>query len=305
MKLLKVNLKNKKLKRKVSVGILTYNHELFIARSLHSVLALKYENLEILISDDCSTDKTYKIVEDIVLSTKTIHTVVMNRNTVNVGLAGNFNKTFRDLATGDFLITLGGDDMIKLDYIELALKHFEEENVMLLDFNGTIVNEMDEVKGIASHLIGHRKLFSLDDYINLRPISTFAPGRMIRKELVQSFHPIAKQCPTEDSILVLRALLLGKALRLNENFIFYRRHQSNVSTPSNLMKMSHIQIILQYLKDVQYALEIGIISERQFKKLLNIINYELKRRELQYSPVNRYVKRLKLIALRLVVKMRF
>jgi len=280
---------------KITIGILTYNHEKFIAKCLNSVLALKYDNLEIIVSDDCSKDSTYQIVQDIVANAQSSHHIIINRNEVNLGLASNFNKTFGELATGDFLVTLGGDDAIKDDYFEEVLAVFEKDSqIMMVDVNADIIDENDILKGSAATLNFDQKKTDLKDYLALRAIPSFAPGRTIRKALISSFNPISKECPTEDSVLVVRALLLGKHCRINKKVIFYRRHTNNISSIDNLRKISNVRIIAQYVRDAIALYDNAIISDQVLLRLLRRFKYEYNRRQIVYSDVNKYIKRIKL-----------
>lgn len=287
---------------KITIGILTYNHEKFIAKCLHSVLALKYDNLEIIVSDDCSKDNTYQIVQDIVAHAQSSHHIILNRNEVNLGLAGNFNKTFYELATGDFLITLGGDDAIKKDYLDDALACFSsDKKVMMVDFNAELIDENDIETGGASNLNFDQKKTDLKDYLALRSIPSFAPGRMIGKVLISSFNPISKECPTEDSVLVIRALLMGKHCRVNKKVILYRRHTNNISSVGNLRKISNMRIIAQYVKDAITLYDNSIISDQLLLRLLRRFKYEYKRRQIVYSDHNKYIKIIK----RKLIKIRY
>ena len=70
---------------KVTLGIFTYNQEKYIKQCILSAVALKYDNLEIIISDDCSTDNTFEVIQDTVSSIQTDHQIVINRNERNLG----------------------------------------------------------------------------------------------------------------------------------------------------------------------------------------------------------------------------
>lgn len=287
---------------KITIGVLTYNHEKFIAKCLHSVLALKYDNLEIIVSDDCSKDNTYQIVQDIVAHAQSSHHIILNRNEINLGLAGNFNKTFGELATGDFLVTLGGDDAIKEDYLVEALACFsKDKEVMMVDFNADLIDENDVLKGSAATLDFDQKKTDLKDYLALRAIPSFAPGRMIRKTLISSFNPISKDCPTEDSVLVVRSLLLGKHCRINKKVILYRRHTNNISSVDSLRKISNMRIVAQYVKDAITLYDNSIISDQLLLRLLRRFKYEYKRRQIVYSDLNKYIKVIK----RKLIKIRY
>lgn len=279
------------MKDKVTVGILTYNHEKFIEKCLISVLELEYENLEIIISDDGSKDKTIEIINKIVAESPKNLSIVVNQNKQNIGLAANFNKVFLELATGDYLIGLGGDDIFSNYNIKENLFYFKlDDKIMMVDFNANVIDENDNIKGVAAKLDFDHKIFDLKDYLSLNNILTFAPGRIFKKELMLNFLPISKHCPTEDSVLVVRSLLLGKICRVNKINVLYRRHSENVSSQKNLRSMSNIRIVAQYIKDAINLYDLKILSDDELVMLLKRFDYEYKRREIIYSGLNKYVK---------------
>src|SRR5215208_5561829 len=72
----------------VSFALLTYNHEKFIRDAVSAAFAQTYQPLEIIISDDCSTDQTFEIVQEMVLAYTGEHRVVLRRNPENLGADG-------------------------------------------------------------------------------------------------------------------------------------------------------------------------------------------------------------------------
>lgn len=274
------------MKKKVSIGILTYNHEQFIAQCLESCLDLKYQNLQIIISDDASKDRTVEVVTEILKNVTSKHEIIFIKNPNNLGLAGNFNKLFYETADGDFLITLGGDDIIAYDYIQEALDNFfKYPEAVMIDFNATVIDQNNNVISNHEQLDFSKKFYSLNDYIHLNTIKSFAPARIFKKDLISSFMPISHNCPTEDTVLVLRAVLVGKLLRINKRVVLYRKHLGNISNVSNMKKISHFKTIAQYIRDVMYWHEKDLLSEDLIKKLFVRFNFEYKRRQLAYSSL--------------------
>lgn len=91
---------------KVSIMIPTYNQEEYIAQAIESALMQDYENLEIIIADDCSTDKTGEIARKY----ETDPRVKYFRNEKNLGRVGNYHNTLYKHTTGDWIVNLDGDD---------------------------------------------------------------------------------------------------------------------------------------------------------------------------------------------------
>lgn len=74
----------------ISFFALTYNQEKYIEESLKGLLSQTYSPLEIIISDDCSTDKTFEIIKKVVSDYKGTNKILINRNEKNLGLIKTF-----------------------------------------------------------------------------------------------------------------------------------------------------------------------------------------------------------------------
>lgn len=94
---------------KVSVIVPVYNQAPFIRETVDSVLAQDYEDLEVVLSDDGSTDGTSRILREYqALDPKRVKIVASEQNT---GIAGAFNRAL-DAYTGEYIAWLGGDDVM-------------------------------------------------------------------------------------------------------------------------------------------------------------------------------------------------
>lgn len=91
---------------KVSIMIPTYNQENYIAQAIESALMQDYDNIEIIISDDCSTDRTGEIAKRHLSN----HKVKYYRNSTNLGRVKNYHHTLYDLTSGEWVTNLDGDD---------------------------------------------------------------------------------------------------------------------------------------------------------------------------------------------------
>jgi len=91
---------------KVSIGMPVFNGANYLRRSLKSLLAQDYEDFELIISDNASTDQTESICREFA---KSDHRVRYFRNEINLGAARNYNKVF-ELAKGAFFKWAAHDD---------------------------------------------------------------------------------------------------------------------------------------------------------------------------------------------------
>ncbi len=127
----------------VSIGLPVYNGERFIQRALDSLLAQDYSNLELIISDNASTDRT----GDICLSCQAKDARIRYyRNEANIGMMGNFKRAL-DLARGEFFMFAAHDDRWSPEFISSLLadlnRHPESEVVMsaldVVDEKGVLI----------------------------------------------------------------------------------------------------------------------------------------------------------------------
>ena len=105
----------------VSLCITCYNQAEYIRESVQSAFEQTYSPLEIVISDDCSTDGTDKIIEEMIAIYNGPHKVLFNRNETNLYVCKNYEKAFR-LAHGELLITGAGDDISLPNRVERIVK---------------------------------------------------------------------------------------------------------------------------------------------------------------------------------------
>lgn len=102
----------------VSVTLVTYNSSETITEALESVNAQTYPNIELIISDDCSTDNTVKICQDWIDKNRSrfirVELITAEKNT---GTAGNLNRA-EAACTGEWVKFLAGDDILMPDCIE-------------------------------------------------------------------------------------------------------------------------------------------------------------------------------------------
>ena len=106
----------------VSVGLPVFNGETFLDQAIRSVLGQGFGDLELVISDNASTDRTAEICLDWAASDRR---VVYRRNTHNLGAAPNYNRAF-EMARGRYFKWLAHDDLLTPTYIERTVGLLEE-----------------------------------------------------------------------------------------------------------------------------------------------------------------------------------
>src|SRR3954464_9261148 len=94
--------------------VAAFNQEAFVRHAVESALAQTYSPLEVILSDDCSSDRTFEIMQKIAAEYHGPHQVIMNRNPVRQSLGGHLNRIVA-IARGELIVGAAGDDISLLD----------------------------------------------------------------------------------------------------------------------------------------------------------------------------------------------
>ncbi len=138
----------------VTAIVPNFNHARFLAKRLDCILNQTYQNLEIIILDDCSTDDSRTIIEDYACRYPQIRTIL---NTTN---SGNVFKQWRkgiENAAGDVIWICESDDFCELDFLEHCVRPLVDDSVMVAfgriqfsDALGNMSPGLDEYRERAS-----------------------------------------------------------------------------------------------------------------------------------------------------------
>lgn len=149
---------------KVSVCVISYNQEDFIREALESALQQDYENLEVVVADDASTDCTQAIILE--LAARYPGRLKYFFNPKNLGITANSNVALK-ACTGEYIAFMGGDDVLLPDKIRKQVEWFAEDEKRVLcgheieyiDSNGNLLGKrhsdlapLSSGKGIGSYL---------------------------------------------------------------------------------------------------------------------------------------------------------
>lgn len=114
----------------VSIITPTHNIEEYVGKCIESVLAQDYKNWEMIIIDDASVDKTYKVCKSYVSKDKRIRLFKHGENWGVPRLSETYNQALA-LSSGEFMAILEGDDYWPKDKLAKQIREFSDENVVL------------------------------------------------------------------------------------------------------------------------------------------------------------------------------
>lgn len=228
----------------VSVVIAAYNEENVISRTIKSVLKSSYQNLEIIMVDDGSTDGTSKAVTEDFRDNDKFHLLRKK----NGGKAAAINLGIQK-AEGDIIVSIDADTIISPEAISLMVRHFNDEKVGAVSGNikvGNVRNLLTTWQHIeyVSGFNLEKRAFSMLNCV------TVVPGAIgaWRKKLVQELGYFTADTLAEDTDMSLRILRRGYKISIEEKASAYteapekrkdflkQRHRWNFGTLQCLWK---------------------------------------------------------------------
>ena len=112
----------------VSIALPVYNGEKWLEQAIRTLIKQSYENLEIIIADDCSSDNSQKICEKFASRYSQITFI---KNETNLGAQGNFRKILH-LCSGKYITYACQDDYWDENFISYLVEKLESNNSAVL-----------------------------------------------------------------------------------------------------------------------------------------------------------------------------
>jgi len=239
----------------LSVVVITYNHERYIKNCLDSILAQNVDfPIEIIISDDCSTDNTQKIIND--YHKKYPEIIKPNLRTVNVGASKNQYDCFTS-AVGKYIAILDGDDFwtnnnklkLQTDFLN------KNDSYIGCTHRYSVVDQND--KTIQEEYFGPGRPesgeYKIEDFLNY--IYYGHPGTLVFRNIFTEpkyNYSIIYEADRFVCDITLGLILtcLGRIYVLDENYASYRMVsiEGGTSYCSSIAKLNQIQTRIKFLK---------------------------------------------------------
>jgi len=155
----------------VSLGVPVYNGQDYVRQALDSVLAQDFEDFEVLICDNASTDGTEEICREVAGADPRVR---YHRNPSNLGISGNYRRTF-ELSSGRYFKWTVHDDLLAPSYVGACVQLLEQDSdrvvlayprTILIDGKGSELEHYEDrmdlrestPSGRYRHLLEHLRL---------------------------------------------------------------------------------------------------------------------------------------------------
>lgn len=240
--------------------LVSYNQEDTIEASTRAALAQVGEPLEIILSDDASSDRTYDIMQRVAGGYDGPHHVTVRQNPENLGVNTHVKRVL-DLASHDFLIWAAGDDISLPQRAHKILQAYRDTSAKLIHSDAQ-TRRPDGSPGTQEH----RKALLYRDHFTMKEAATsfalyLGATAAWHRDLHQVYGGFPQERAHEDLILGFRAVLENSLHYIPEELVIYRQDAGIASQLSrNLSKLDNrarraailkgqITVLQQRLKD--------------------------------------------------------
>jgi len=218
---------------KVSIITPTYNSENFIIITINSIISQTFTNWELLITDDCSTDSTWGIINDFAKKDTRIKVFQLKKNS-GAGIARN-NSIER--ASGRFVAFCDSDDIWIPEKLEKQIKYLQENDLPFTFSSYQKINEFGEKGGIVTV----PSILSYNNLLKTCPIGCLT-AIYDTKKIGKVYMPEIRK--RQDYGLWLKIFkIIDSTKSMNEVLGYYRERKNSVSSNKFKAAKYHYKVL--------------------------------------------------------------
>ena len=217
----------------VSVIIPNYNHSRYLKERIESVLNQTYCNIEVIILDDCSTDRSIDIIEQYRSNTR-IKQIIINES--------NSGSTFRQwqkgfmYATGEYIWIAESDDIAHPDFLKTIIDRMSEDENIVLGFSSMYrIDENGNNQGVINLTTrGGKHIMRGEDFIRNNMLFGChilnASSAIFRRKALQRVSPeYTDYVGSGDYLFWIEIARQGNVVKVNQPLDYFRNHSNKVT----------------------------------------------------------------------------
>lgn len=286
---------------KISVIISVYNTEKYIEKCIESILYQSLKEIEIIVVNDGSKDKSLKILNDIKNKYKEREILVIDK--INEGVSKARNEALKK-ATGKYVLIIDSDDWIEEDYLMETYIKAEKNNLDIVVTDYFYEFEITKKKKYTKDLdILDQTIIDSSQYLEkffLENFKGFNVNKLLKRKIIEKYNIRYNENikMMEDALFLIEFIKYSSRIgKINKAYYYYLQHNNNVTKNINIShlydvekvfyelnqkfkKNNYINLLLQKRKVIS-KLELifaykGDLSNSEYKEYLNEFLKEIK-----------------------------
>ena len=258
----------------ISVIVPNYNHKPYLKDRLESIFNQGYQDYEVILLDDCSTDDSEKLLLEY---TKHPKVSICEINKSNFGSPFRQWKKGIDLAKGDYIWIAESDDFCQASFLETLIKPFSNPKVVLvycqskiIDGQGNIVshdnlkwtNDIDSFRWSADYTSSG--IDECAEYLSIKNTIPNASAVLFKKDIMDKIEwDIDKFKMTGDWMLWVKLLMNGDVAYVSDPLNYFRNSPNN--TRIHNTKRKKIVRIWEELVIMRFLKKNNLIPKNEYK----------------------------------------
>jgi len=293
----------------VTFAVAAFNQERFIREAVEAAFAQTYSPLEIILSDDCSEDRTFEIICELAKAYRGPHRVVLNRNPKRRSIGGHINRIV-EISRGELILSAAGDDISLPQRAQAVYEAWEASGrlatsihsaIIQIDENGQPIEQIFKTDYAADSRTVEQKVTSAAYVQTLEPL-IFGCANTFSRQLYKIFGNLPEEVIHEDNSLAFRSVLAGQVLYVNQPLVKYRVHGGNVfirtrDRSADLKSLERQEervrrdfrnretMYRTFLLDLQKAKALGLVGDAEFERTAG----EATRRQARFSLMGKFL----------------
>ena len=297
----------------LTFALVSCNQEQFVREAVEAAFAQTYSPLEIILSDDCSDDRSFEIMSQMARLYRGRHRVVLNRNPVRKQTGGHFNRV-AELANGELIVIAAADDVSLPHRTQTIFDAWDRagrgatsiySEFIQIDGNGRVIEQIYRGEELCGKGQSIEQTVEPLAYVQTLKPTVHGCAHIISPRLFTLFDKMLESVIYEDKVLAFRSVLAGKFLYVNEPLVKWRLHGANIDKylksgkggtdlkglerqESRFQRKLHDSETMYgaFLLDLETARQREVISVATFEKVAR----ETERRRKRFSLISKYLE---------------
>ncbi len=253
----------------VSIMVPVFDQEKYIAKAIQSALDQDYENVEIVIGDDCSDDNTESIIRSYLDNPK----IKYFRNNIRLGRVKNYHNLLYEIAQGKWVVNLDGDDFFTdksfiSTCIEIINQQKDDELVFLQAGHFLSFENKDEELIKIPNIKKKHQVFTGVEYLHkFAKINHFSHlASLYNREKALKLNFYTADILSTDMESLLRLSVTGNVILLKKPIGKWLQHGTNASSTSGFEKLMSNLIWIENVSEFASSRTNNYLMWRKWKE---------------------------------------